>query len=470
MASHKSMQQWMTDSPPHTADQGAWQAGKSRFGKEGPAGAQFGGLGAPQPRSNPSVYPSLRSHRSPRPARSCLPTHLPLAWLQPQRTRATSIAGDRQQLGRALAPRHAAHLYSGQRQQAAATQPLLAALALLQAAIQAHTNGLPVSMEPGGRGRGQRGVEARCRPPPPAACRCQPLPALFPRLLQVHLLDHAAAMHLAQDGLQAHLLPQADQKPLGSRRPRFCRHLLRPGGRRRHRLLLSVSVWWCGLQQAAAQKILTSPHQEMLDVVASAWTDAAPHNSRAQWLPALGHLNQLHPPPPFCLPACSFGHGFGRSLLTILSAVGVDFLGLGCLIATAGWALSNRFLRRTNQHSHAVEQSVEWCVAVGQPAACCAVWCSAGALLCLQCATRHRPGGSQMPAARSATGVDSSMQLAGTALLHTHPRHCVPVPLPLPSLLLPPPLACLLAGCTPLTCTATLSSPCSCCSTCCSWC
>lgn len=71
--------------------------------------------------------------------------------------------------------------------------------------------------------------------------------------------------------------------------------------------------------------------------------------------------------PASCTPlsARSFGHGFGRCLLTILSAVFVDFLGVGCGVATAGWALSNRLLRRKSQHSHAVEQSVEWCAGGG---------------------------------------------------------------------------------------------------------
>ncbi len=50
----------------------------------------------------------------------------------------------------------------------------------------------------------------------------------------------------------------------------------------------------------------------------------------------------------------------GRSLLFIVSAVAVDFLALGCGVATLGWGLSNRALRRKAQHSHAVEQSVEW--------------------------------------------------------------------------------------------------------------
>ena len=76
----------------------------------------------------------------------------------------------------------------------------------------------------------------------------------------------------------------------------------------------------------------------------------------------------LQPPPtaphatlhPCCPLPCRFGHGFGRSLLTILSVVAIDFLAVGAGIATAGWAVSNRFLRRKSQHSHAVEQSVEW--------------------------------------------------------------------------------------------------------------
>lgn len=62
-----------------------------------------------------------------------------------------------------------------------------------------------------------------------------------------------------------------------------------------------------------------------------------------------------------CLPhPRSFGNGVGRSLLFIVSAVAVDFLALGCGFATLGWGLSNRALRRKAQHSHAVEQSVEW--------------------------------------------------------------------------------------------------------------
>lgn len=59
----------------------------------------------------------------------------------------------------------------------------------------------------------------------------------------------------------------------------------------------------------------------------------------------------------YCL---AFGNGVGRSLLFIVSAVAVDFLALGCGVATLGWGLSNRALRRKAQHSHAVEQSVEW--------------------------------------------------------------------------------------------------------------
>ena len=77
--------------------------------------------------------------------------------------------------------------------------------------------------------------------------------------------------------------------------------------------------------------------------------------------PALAPPNR---PQPLARPCRRrFGHGIGFSLLTILSTVAVDFLAVGAGIATGGWALSNRFLRRKNQHSHAVEQSVEWCAA-----------------------------------------------------------------------------------------------------------
>lgn len=63
---------------------------------------------------------------------------------------------------------------------------------------------------------------------------------------------------------------------------------------------------------------------------------------------------------PFLCPPSSFGSGVGRSLLFIVSAVAVDFLALGCGVATLGWGLCNKALRRKAQHSHAVEQSVEW--------------------------------------------------------------------------------------------------------------
>lgn len=82
-------------------------------------------------------------------------------------------------------------------------------------------------------------------------------------------------------------------------------------------------------------------------------------------LPAQPTATDPLPPVPtaallVACPPLRFGHGFGRSLLTILSVVAIDFLAVGAGIATAGWAVSNRFLRRKSQHSHAVEQSVEW--------------------------------------------------------------------------------------------------------------
>lgn len=66
---------------------------------------------------------------------------------------------------------------------------------------------------------------------------------------------------------------------------------------------------------------------------------------------------------------CRFSHSFGRSVLTVVSAVAVDFLAIGAVIATVGWVLSNKLLRRQNQHSHAVEQSVEWCAAAADDTA-----------------------------------------------------------------------------------------------------
>ena len=72
-----------------------------------------------------------------------------------------------------------------------------------------------------------------------------------------------------------------------------------------------------------------------------------------------GRPPRLPPRPLLCI-ACSFGSGIGRSLLTVVSAVAVDFLALGCGVATLGWGVANRLLRRKNQHSHAVEQGVEW--------------------------------------------------------------------------------------------------------------
>ena len=52
---------------------------------------------------------------------------------------------------------------------------------------------------------------------------------------------------------------------------------------------------------------------------------------------------------------------------TILSMVFVDFILVGVLVATAIWAISNRFLTHSS-HTHATEQTVEWCV--GHPRDC----------------------------------------------------------------------------------------------------
>lgn len=54
------------------------------------------------------------------------------------------------------------------------------------------------------------------------------------------------------------------------------------------------------------------------------------------------------------------GTSFLDSIYTIISAVLIDFLILGALIATAFWFISNRFLLKRNMHSHAIDQTVEW--------------------------------------------------------------------------------------------------------------
>jgi len=55
----------------------------------------------------------------------------------------------------------------------------------------------------------------------------------------------------------------------------------------------------------------------------------------------------------------TFGDSISHSILTVLSAVVVDFLLLGFAIATAGWFVANHFLRKKPQ-LHQVEQHVEW--------------------------------------------------------------------------------------------------------------
>ena len=147
----------------------------------------------------------------------------------------------------------------------------------------------------------------------------------------------------------------------------------------------------------------------------------------------------------YCL---AFSHSLGRSLLTILSAVALDYLAAGCLVATAGWALANRFLRRTNQHSHAVEQSVEWCVR-----ACVGVWGAGGWEVAWGMRWRQRcclPAGPASAREPCLLGDGASpcphwLGMCCRCCFAAVRRRC------------PTTHA---AGCMPLTCTATPSSPC----------
>ena len=97
-----------------------------------------------------------------------------------------------------------------------------------------------------------------------------------------------------------------------------------------------------------------------------------------------------HKRTPLCVPS-RFAESFAHSLLTVVSAVLVDYLLLGVVLATSGWCvsrrareaarscqllvltqrpclvlrrlLSNRYLRTMATLSHSVEQRVEWFVA-----------------------------------------------------------------------------------------------------------
>ncbi|KAK9809583.1 hypothetical protein WJX73_004253 [Symbiochloris irregularis] len=55
----------------------------------------------------------------------------------------------------------------------------------------------------------------------------------------------------------------------------------------------------------------------------------------------------------------TFSGSLWHSVVTVLSAILLDFLLIGWAIATAGWFLANRFLRKKGS-VHMVEQHVEW--------------------------------------------------------------------------------------------------------------
>ena len=56
-----------------------------------------------------------------------------------------------------------------------------------------------------------------------------------------------------------------------------------------------------------------------------------------------------------------YSHSFGQAVYAVLRSVLVDFLGVGAGVATAYWFVANRYMREPGvNHSHAVEQQVEW--------------------------------------------------------------------------------------------------------------
>ena len=56
----------------------------------------------------------------------------------------------------------------------------------------------------------------------------------------------------------------------------------------------------------------------------------------------------------------TFGRGFGKSVWIVVYVWLVDFVAIGATIATAGWLLSNRVLRKRSLPAHVTEQFVEW--------------------------------------------------------------------------------------------------------------
>ena len=55
-----------------------------------------------------------------------------------------------------------------------------------------------------------------------------------------------------------------------------------------------------------------------------------------------------------------YSRSLGQAAYAVTRAVLVDFLGVGAGVATAYWHVTNRYMREGVNHSHAVEQRVEW--------------------------------------------------------------------------------------------------------------
>jgi UNC-50 family len=87
-----------------------------------------------------------------------------------------------------------------------------------------------------------------------------------------------------------------------------------PGPSQVHALDSAVHLLCCN-------KCLVSPDD-------LAGLDETNHNMRAKWELTRG------------LACCRFGHGLWNSVITTLSAIFVDFLGIGVLFATACWCVS----------------------------------------------------------------------------------------------------------------------------------
>eukprot|EP01051_Picozoa_sp_SAG22_P021127 SAG22_NODE_4542_length_1239_cov_2.242105_2_plen_307_part_01 len=153
---------------------------------------------------------------------------------------------------------------------------------------------------------------------------CQEGHQLRPHGLGIHILADVLLVHWAQPGLQHHQAAQADKKPMGAGRP----------GLHRGALVLLLRGFACAPEGHIFPRCACVP-------------------PRLQVLLAMVAVATL-------AYAIAFRVGSAWQLVRLLlSAMLVDFIGLGVMAATAGWFVANKWLR-VPPRAHNIEQAVEW--------------------------------------------------------------------------------------------------------------